>query len=124
MTDRIKLVRKDTRPQIVCNLKTSAGVAIDCTNATVKMYFRKEGTTTILTTITGTLLPNFIDSTGATITSGYTVAGSGGRVSFSWPANSLNVDAGNYEGEVEITFSDTTIQTVYDVLKFKVRADF
>jgi hypothetical protein len=31
---------------------------------------------------------------------------------------------GDYEGEIEITFVDTTVQTVYDLLKFKVREDF
>ena len=124
MTDRIKLVKGDTRPQIVVSLKTSSGTAIDCTGATVRFYFRKEGSSAVLTTITGALLTGFIDSTGALITTGYTTPGSGGRAAFSWPANALNVEAGNYEGEVELTFADTTIQTVYDVLKFKVRADF
>jgi hypothetical protein len=32
--------------------------------------------------------------------------------------------AGDYEGEIQITFSDGQIQTVYDLLKFKVRSDF
>jgi hypothetical protein len=36
----------------------------------------------------------------------------------------LSGPAGEYEGEVEITFADGQIQTVYDVLKFKVREDF
>jgi hypothetical protein len=31
---------------------------------------------------------------------------------------------GDYEGEIEITFSDSQIQTVYDTLRFKVREDF
>jgi hypothetical protein len=31
---------------------------------------------------------------------------------------------GDYEGEIEITFTDGQIQTVYDVLKFRVREDF
>jgi hypothetical protein len=33
-------------------------------------------------------------------------------------------EAGDYEGEIQITFSDGTIQTVYDLLKFKLREDF
>jgi hypothetical protein len=124
MTERIRLVQGDTRPQIVVSLKASSGTAIDCSGATVRFYFRKEGSSTVLVTITGNLLTGFIDSTGALITVGYTTPGSGGRASFSWPANALNVEAGNYEGEVEITFQDGTVQTVYDLLKFKVRADF
>jgi hypothetical protein len=31
---------------------------------------------------------------------------------------------GDYEGEIEIIFGDGQIQTVYDLLKFKVREDF
>jgi hypothetical protein len=33
-------------------------------------------------------------------------------------------EPGDYEGEIEITFSDSQIQTVYDLLKFKIRQDF
>jgi len=33
-------------------------------------------------------------------------------------------EAGDYEGEIQITFADTTVQTVYDLLKFKLREDF
>lgn len=121
----IKLVQGDTRPQVVIDLKDQDGLAIDCTGSVVRMYFRKTGTTTLLQTITGTLLTGFRNSDG-TLTTGspYTVAGSGGRVSFNWPVGALNVDQGIYEGEVEITFPDTTIQTVYERIKFKVRADF
>jgi hypothetical protein len=36
----------------------------------------------------------------------------------------LTGDAGDYEGEIEITFADNQVQTVYDLLKFKVREDF
>jgi hypothetical protein len=32
--------------------------------------------------------------------------------------------AGDFEGEIEITFGDGQIQTLYDVLKFKIREDF
>lgn len=125
MADRIKLVQGDTRPQIVISLKNQLGEAIPCTGATVKLYFRAEGSTTVLQTIIGALLTGFVNDDGSINTAApYNVAGAGGRASFNWPAGALNVEAGNYEGEVEITFGDGTIQTVYDVLKFKVRADF
>lgn len=125
MTERIKLVQGDTRPQIVISLKTSSGAAIDCTGATPRMYFRSEGSTTLLQTIVGTLLTGFVNDDGTITTSApYNVAGAGGRASFSWPAGALNVDAGNYEGEIELTYADQSIQTVYELIKFKVRADF
>jgi hypothetical protein len=36
----------------------------------------------------------------------------------------LQGEPGDYEAEIEIEFSDGQIQTVYDVLKFKVRQEF
>jgi hypothetical protein len=125
MADRIKLVQGDTRPQIVISLKNQLGEAIPCNGGSVKFYFRAEGSSTVLATITGSLLTGFVNDDGSINTAApYNVAGAGGRASFNWPTGALDVSAGNYEGEVEITFSDGTIQTVYDVLKFKVRADF
>jgi hypothetical protein len=41
-----------------------------------------------------------------------------------WGANDLSQSAGDYEGEIEITFSDGTKETIYDLLKFKIRDDF
>jgi hypothetical protein len=40
-----------------------------------------------------------------------------------WPAGALDT-AGSFEGEIEITFADGTVQTVYDRLRFKVREEF
>jgi hypothetical protein len=125
MTERIRLVQGDTRPQVVISLKNQLGQAIPCNGGSVKFYFRAEGSSTVLATITGTLLTGFLNDDGSINTAApYNVAGAGGRASFNWPTGALDVSAGNYEGEVEITFADGTIQTVYDVLKFKVRADF
>jgi hypothetical protein len=79
------------------------------TGATVLLKFRAVGSTDLQATVTGTITD-----------------GPNGQVTF-YPSTSpemLQGDAGDYEGEIEITFSDGTIQTVYDVLKFKVRADF
>jgi hypothetical protein len=125
MAERIKLVQGDTRPQIVISCKNQLGAAIPFPGGSVKLYFRAEGSSTLLQTINGTLLAGFVNDDGSiTSTAPYDVDGSGGRASFNRPAGALNVDAGNYEGEIEITFADGTIQTVFDVLKFKVRADF
>jgi hypothetical protein len=54
------------------------------------------------------------------------VDGPAGQVAF-YPASApemLQGPAGDYEGEIEITFADDQVQTVYDLLKFKVREDF
>ena len=41
-----------------------------------------------------------------------------------WPAGSLDIEAGIYEGELQLTDGNSKVQTVYDKLKFKVREQF
>jgi hypothetical protein len=110
MTDKIKLVKDDTRPALVCTITDdTTGAPIDITAATVRLYFRAVGSSSLQATVVGSV-----------------VDGVNGVIVF-YPATApqmLQGAAGDYEGEIEITFSDATIQTVYDVLKFKVRADF
>jgi len=108
MAERIKLVQGDSRPQLQLTLTDdTTGDPIDLTGATVRMKFRQTGSETLLDTITGVV-------TGALT----------GQVVIIWGPNTLNVEEGDYEGEIEITFSDNSIQTVYNLLKFKIRADF
>ena len=110
MTEKIKLVQGDTRPALVCNITDStSGLAVNIVGATVVMKFRATGTTTLQATVPGTVTD-----------------GANGQVTF-YPAAApemLQGPAGEYEGEIEVTFSDTQIQTVYDVLKFRLREDF
>lgn len=108
MAEKIKLVRDDTLPQIqVTVTDETTGTAINLTGATPRLRFRAVGSTTLLATLVGTV----------------TNAAAGVCV-FAWGASTLNVDAGDYEGEVEITFSNGGVQTIFDPLKFKVREDF
>lgn len=110
MVDKIKLVKDDTRPALVCNITDdTTGAVISITGATVLLKFRAAGATYLQATVTGSITD-----------------GPNGQVTF-YPSSNpamLTGDAGDYEGEIEITFADGTVQTVYDVLKFKVRADF
>jgi hypothetical protein len=107
MADKIKLVQGDTLPQVKITVTDeNTGLAISLTGSSLVMRFRAVGSTTVLDTLNGTV----------------TDAANGVAV-FPWNNTSLNVDAGDYEGEVEITFP-TGKQTVYDLLKFKVREDF
>lgn len=110
MTDKIKLVQDDTRPALVCTITDDVtSAAIDITGATALLKFRALGSATLQATVTGSI-----------------TNGPNGQVTF-YPASNpamLTGDAGDYEGEIQITFSDGQIQTVYDVLKFKVRSDF
>jgi len=116
----IPLVEGDTLPVLYLNLKDSNQAAsgqildesdpntwqpIDLTGATVRLKIREVGSTTIKTTITGSVT----DAVN-------------GRVAFQWNSQALNA-AGVYEAEIEMENS-SGIQTVYDLIKLRVRSDF
>jgi hypothetical protein len=126
MSTKIRLVQGDTKPAIIVSLTDEvSGAPIGLNTATVRMYFRSLGETEILATLTGTLLAGRVTDEGTIDTSSpYDVPGSGGRVQFNWGSTDLARPAGDYEGEIEITYSDGSKQTVYDLLKFKLREDF
>lgn len=109
MAEKIKLVQGDTRPQIKVTLTDEVtGLPVDITGATCHLKFRAVGSTVLLETLTGVV-----------------TNGPAGEVVFSWNPTSLDVDPGDYEGEVEVFYAaGQGIQTVYDPLKFKVREDF
>lgn len=116
----IPLVEGDTLPVLYLNLKDSNSAAvgqildesdpntwqpIDLTGATVRLKIREVGSTTIKTTITGSVT----DAVN-------------GRVAFQWNSQALNA-AGVYEAEIEME-NGSGIQTVYDLIKLRVRSDF
>jgi hypothetical protein len=109
MAERIKLVQGDNLPFITVTLTDAEGVAIDLSavTTTVVVYFRAAGAEEILATLATTK----VDS------------GTTGKVRFSFPGTTLDVDPGAYEGEIEIDF-DGSKQTIYTPLKFIVREDF
>ena len=119
--DTLKLVTGDTLPDLRFVLKDSStspdGVTydannsdtwayIDLTGATVRLRVRLIGSTELVSTITGVVSDP-----------------EGGAVLIPFTGNSFD-ESGLYEGELEITFSTGGIQTVYDLVKFKVRNDF
>lgn len=106
----IKLVKDDTAPDVDVQLVDAVtGLPINVSNAgdVVRMYFRQEGSSTIKATITATK-PN---------------GGADGIVRFAWSAGDLDT-AGEFEGEIEITFNTGKIQTIFETIEFSVRADF
>lgn len=126
MSERIKLVQGDTKPQLVLSLSDDkTGGTIDISTATVRLKFRESETTEILATLVAQKIPGKVNADGTIDFSGpYAQSGKGGRCVFDWTPDALSHEPGNYEGEIEITFADSTVQTVYDVLKFKMREQF
>lgn len=108
MAEKIKLVQGDTRPIIRLTLKQANGSVLDVSAATVAFHFRAAGSETVL----------------ATIPCSFETDGSNGAVLLQFPVGTLNVEPGQYEGEVEVDFGGGERQTVYEVLKFQLRAQF
>ena len=79
---------------------------IDITDATVRLRLRELGGTAIA------------DPRTFSVTNG-----AAGTCTTNFSATTFSA-AGTYEGEIEITHSDNSVQTVYDLIKFKVRDDF
>jgi hypothetical protein len=104
----IKLVRDDTGPQLRLTLTDSlTGSAVDLTGATVTLHLRAVDTTTVLV------------SRDATIAAPLT-----GVAIIAWQATDLDLDAGEYEGEVETVLASGLRETIFDLLQFTVREDF
>jgi len=106
----INLVQGDTGPQIkVTVTREDTGAAVDMSGGTVRLKVRKRGSSTLAFTLlaldTGTNLEN-------------------GIALFTFNTGDLDVPPGNYQGEVEITFEDSTVETIYETLDFFVREDF
>lgn len=110
MAERIKLVQGDTYPQVSVTLTDeSTGDPIDLAGATATLHFRDVGGTAALFSRQLLINPQQAAQGIALIV---------------WQAGDLNIPAGDYEGEVEVYWSNTGArQTVYDLLKFRVRED-
>jgi hypothetical protein len=108
MSKKIKLVQGDTRPYIRLTLRDADGQPINVRDAVVRLKFRALDTTNTLFTVQA-IKPQ---------------DGTDGVVVFGFPPGALNIDPDVYEGEIEIDFGGGDVQTVYDTLKFTVRAQF
>jgi hypothetical protein len=121
--ETINLVQGDTKPQINFTIRDSATAVnnstvldaddpstwkiIDITEHSIELKFKEMNSAAVLSTI------NLGKTTPAE-----------GTCYLNWPADSLDVPAGIYEGELQLTDGSGKVQTVYDKLKFKVREQF
>lgn len=104
------LVQNDQAPQIQAILKRDDdGSIINFAGGSCALKFRKKGASVILFTLSAVDIgDNFAN----------------GVAIFSFSGTQLDIDAGYYEGEIEITYSSGAIETVFAVLDFYLRADF
>ena len=105
-----QLVKSDQAPQIRAALKREDDdVAVDFENGSCALKFRKKGTTAVLFTLSASDVgDNFKD----------------GVAIFAFSGTQLAIDEGYYEGEISITYSSGSIETVFKVLDFYLRDDF
>tara|TARA_B100001093_G_scaffold165051_1_gene157504 strand:- start:2788 stop:3111 length:324 start_codon:yes stop_codon:yes gene_type:complete len=106
MAEKIKLVQGDTKPHVQFTIKQN-DTPIDISSATVTLHFRAVGSSSTL------FSRQMVISDG-----------SAGLATVVWQNTDLVQDAGDYEGEIEVVFNDSTRQTIFDLAKFKIREDF
>lgn len=109
-TQRIPLVRGDTGPQVQLTLTDAVdGAVVDLTGATVTLYMRAVDSTTVVLTRT-LVVP--VETAAA------------GQAIVAWQPGDLDLPEADYEGEIKVLLSSGILQTVYEVLKFRLRDDF
>jgi hypothetical protein len=120
-SETLDLVAGDTLPELTFTLKDSNKARegfeldpqdpdtwelIDLTGCTVRLRLRQAGSSTVTTTLTCTVS----DAEGGECITDF----SGGGLT----------EAGIFEGELEVTFATGGVQTVYDLIRIRVREDF
>ena len=121
MTSRIILYQGDSGTTLITTLvNRETNDPINVTGAVVLLRFMPADSSTVLNTLRGTALPGRLSGDG-TIDTTWTIPGSAGRVAFAWPPGALNIPIGLYDGEIEITFPDGVVQTVPQMMQFRVR---
>jgi len=108
MADPIYLVQGDTGPQIKATITRDSAV-VDISAATTKMHFRKKFTEDLIVSLTNASVS--LDQEN-------------GIAVFVFAEGDLDLDAGEYEGEVEVVFNDGTRETIYELIDFTLRKDF
>ena len=122
--ETINLVKGDDLPALEIILRDSNAAAsgqtldlgdpttwafLNLTNVNaVKLKIRRQGIETLVDTITFTRVQPYTD----------------GKVIMDWGLTTLDDGIGDYEGEIEITYTDGKVLTVPDLLKFNLRAQF
>lgn len=104
----INLVSGDKGTRIKATL-TESDNPKDLTGSTILLKFKKRGASSVLLELTG---------------SGTAEELTGGICYFTFTDLDLDIQAGHYEGEIEVTDQSLNVDTVYEKLTFVVRNDF
>lgn len=83
----------DTSPELQATLKDAEGTAIDLTGASARFHMRLSGATATT-----------VDAAATVVTA------ASGIVKYSWQAGDTDT-VGRYEGEFEVTYADTSVET-------------
>lgn len=107
----IYLVQGDTGPQIKITLtREGTGAAVDLSGGTARLKVRKKGSASTLFTLTSSDIGDNLEN---------------GLLYFSLDGGQLaTITPGKYEGEIEATFSDAIVETVYEKVDIVIREDF
>ncbi|HCP78939.1 MAG: hypothetical protein CML16_03035 [Pusillimonas sp.] len=127
-TSKIRLVQGDTRPQLIFSLTDeTTGSPIDLSGGTttIRMLFREAAADDVKATMPCYPIAGYRDPETGIVDNAapYDVAGKGGRCVMNWSEDALDT-AGEYEGEVEVSFDAGEVQTAYDIIRFTVREQF
>tara|TARA_R110000823_G_C15944396_1_gene500775 strand:+ start:2029 stop:2364 length:336 start_codon:yes stop_codon:yes gene_type:complete len=110
MADPILLVQGDTGPQIKATItRSDTGAVVDLTDATVQLHFRRKDIDDLLFSITDT-------AAGTDPVNGIAI--------FLFSGTQLDIESGDYQGEVEVVFNGGTRETIYEIIDFSLREDF
>lgn len=108
MSNLIKLVSGDTNPQIKLTLTNEVtNNPINLTGCTVTLHLRAAETVDVLVSRPAVISGNPIE----------------GICYIVWSAGDLDLPEGLYEGEIEVVNGTGAKETVYKLLKFKVREE-
>jgi hypothetical protein len=107
----IYLVQGDTGPQIYIKVtRDDTGLPIDVSGGSASFLVRKKGHTTVLFTLAAANIGSNLAE---------------GNLYFSLDGGQLaTIAGGNYEGEVQLTLGDGTIETVFERVSIVIREDF
>lgn len=105
------LVQGDNGSQVKVTItRDDTGAAVNLTNCTVTMKFKKKNTSNVLTSI------NSSTTLEADLEAGIAL--------FQFNSAALDITAGDYVAEVQLTFVDGVIETAFEELEFTLREDY